>query len=94
MLCCSLREGDGAHRLGCLSYIHPGEGSRAAAAAHADCFLRRMHERFVYEDFVARLPPLPSPSWWPKILRLNMTARASLQKFSVTSGSSLIKPLL
>lgn len=61
VLCCSLREGDGAHRLGCLSYFHPGEGSRAAAAAHADCFLRRMHERFVYEDFVARLPPLPSP---------------------------------
>ena len=65
VLCCSLREGDGVHRLGCLSYFRheegPGGDRRAAAAAHADCFLRRMHERFVYEDFVARLPPLPSP---------------------------------
>ena len=49
------------HRLSCLSYFQPGEGRRAADAAHADCFLRRMHERFVYEAVVARLPPLPSP---------------------------------
>ena len=62
LLCCSLREGDGVHRLSCLSYFQPGEGGRAAAAAHADCFLRRMHERFVYEAVVARLPPLPLPS--------------------------------
>ena len=61
LLCCSLREGDGVHRLGCLSYFRRGEGCREKAAAHADCFLRRMHERFVYEDFVARLPPLPAP---------------------------------
>ena len=65
VLCCSLREGDGVHRLGCLLYFRPGqklgEDRRTNAAAHADCFLRQMHERFVYEDFVARLPPLPSP---------------------------------
>ncbi len=67
-LVCSLREGDGVHRLACMGLFRNDSGAsgtachRAAAAASAEAFLQAMHGRFVYQLFASRLPQLPAPA--------------------------------